>query len=153
LIIGALVLPQTSAGTGGFSEPVETATLKGQTASVLNAPPSIRRAVKAANRISDEPYRFGGGHGSFTSSGYDCSGSVSYVLHAAGFLKQPRTSGGLMTWGERGRGEYLTVYANGGHAYAVIAGLRFDTSGGAGPRWHSTQRSRLGYRARHAKGL
>jgi cell wall-associated NlpC family hydrolase len=119
------------------------------------APPQVVAAIAAANRINRKPYRYGGGHGRFRDSGYDCSGTVSYVLHAAGYLRRPRASGELMRFGRAGRGAWITVYANGGHAYMVIAGLRFDTSGPgpSGPRWRAQTRSSRGYVARHPVGL
>ena len=114
------------------------------------APEQVVAAVAAANRITLKPYKWGGGHGRWRDSGYDCSGTVSYVLHAAGLLKQARDSGGLMSYGERGKGAWITVYAHGGHAYMTIAGLRFDTSGRGeeGPRWRLERRS--GTRLRQA---
>ena len=97
----------------------------------------------AANRIAAFPYRWGGGHRTFHDSGYDCSGSVSYVLHATGQLGRPRDSGELMSWGQPGRGRWITVYANAGHAFMTVAGLRFDTSGrNAGGSWNR-QRARF----------
>ena len=121
-----------------------------------DAPPQIQEMIDAGNRIVGKPYRYGGGHGRWEDSGYDCSGTVSYVLHAAGMLDSPLTSGGLESWGARGRGSWATVYANGGHAYIIIAGLRLDTSGdasGSGPRWHTDLRSGSGYVVRHWSGL
>jgi cell wall-associated NlpC family hydrolase len=119
------------------------------------APPQVQAAIAAANRITRKPYRYGGGHGRFRDSGYDCSGAVSYVLHGAGLLDRPRDSSGLARWGSRGPGSWITVYANRGHAYVVIAGLRFDTSGRGerGPRWRPEPRSPRRYAARHAEGL
>ena len=119
------------------------------------APPQVVAAIAAANRINRKPYRYGGGHARFRDSGYDCSGTVSYVLHAAGYLRRPRASGDLMRFGRRGRGQWITVYANGGHAYIIIAGLRFDTSGPgpSGPRWRAQKRSSGGYAVRHPVGL
>lgn len=119
------------------------------------APPQVVAAVEAANRITRKPYRYGGGHGRFRDSGYDCSGAVSYVLHGAGLLRRPLDSRGLMSWGRRGAGRWLTVYSNPGHAYVVIAGLRFDTSGRGerGPRWRPEPRRPRGSVARHAGGL
>ncbi len=102
------------------------------------APPAVQAAIEAANSIATTPYVWGGGHGSFESSGYDCSGAVSFALNGGGFLSSPLDSTGLSTWGEAGAGQWITVYANAGHAWVMIAGLAFDTSGGAGPRWHST---------------
>jgi cell wall-associated NlpC family hydrolase len=118
------------------------------------APKRIRKAIRAANKIRRTRYVWGGGHGSFKSKGYDCSGAVSYMLHGGRMLKSPMTSGSLASsWGRRGKGKWLTVYANGGHTYAVIAGLRWDTSGGPGPRWHDDMRSNRGFRKRNYKGL
>jgi peptidoglycan hydrolase-like protein with peptidoglycan-binding domain len=122
------------------------------------APPEVKDAIAAANAITTKPYRYGGGHGSFEDSGYDCSGAVSYALHGGGLLKAPLDSGSFMSWGDAGKGSWITVYANSGHAYTVIAGLRFDTSaagaeGGKGPRWRNTSRSASGYTARHPAGF
>jgi peptidoglycan hydrolase CwlO-like protein len=117
------------------------------------APPAVRAAIEAANAIADTPYIWGGGHGSFESSGYDCSGAVSYALHGGGFLESPLDSTGLETWGEPGPGRWITVYANAGHAWMMIAGLAFDTVGGPGPRWHSSPvDSTEGFIARHPSG-
>ncbi len=117
------------------------------------APPAIAAAIEAANSIATTPYIWGGGHGSFSSSGYDCSGAVSFALNGGGFLSSPLDSTGLSTWGEPGPGQWITVYANAGHAWMVIAGLAFDTSGGAGPRWHpSPVNSTEGFIARHPPG-
>jgi cell wall-associated NlpC family hydrolase len=115
----------------------------------------IGRMVAAGNRIARKPYRYGGGHGSFKDSGYDCSGSISYVLHAAGLLRTPLDSTGFMSYGRRGKGRRVTIYANAGHAYMVIDGRRFDTSAHkqTGSRWTSTPRSSAGYVARHPAGL
>jgi cell wall-associated NlpC family hydrolase len=115
----------------------------------------VKAAIAAGNRINRKPYRYGGGHGRFNDRGYDCSGAVSYVLHAAGLLDRPRDSSGLESWGTAGRGSQITVYANAGHAFMVVAGLRFDTSGAGedGPRWRPERRSGRGYVIRHAPGL
>jgi len=123
-------------------------------ASVPNeAPPAVAAAIEAANAIATTPYIWGGGHGSFESSGYDCSGAVSFALNGGGFLSSPLDSTGLSTWGEPGPGQWITVYANSGHAWVMIAGLAFDTSGGAGPRWHSSPvNSTEGFIARHPPG-
>ena len=134
--------------------PGSTATLlpDGRAVPPAGAPPAVVAAIEAANAISDTPYLWGGGHGSFESSGYDCSGAVSYALHGGGFLSSPLDSTGLAFWGEPGPGSWITVYAYSGHAYAVIAGLRWDTSDGAGPRWHADARSSAGFVARHPSG-
>jgi hypothetical protein len=119
------------------------------------APEQVKQAVYAANRITRKPYRYGGGHRRFRSSGYDCSGSVSYALHGGDLLDSPLDSSSFMRWGDRGRGAWITVYTNPGHAFVVIAGLRFDTSGAGerGPRWRLESRSTRGYRARHPEGF
>ncbi|MGI9097737.1 MAG: peptidoglycan-binding protein [Solirubrobacteraceae bacterium] len=119
------------------------------------APAPVQLVIAAANALADKPYRYGGGHGDFEDSAYDCSGAVSYVLHAAGLLPSPLDSSGLMQFGEAGQGTWMTVYARGDHAYVVIAGLRFDTSGRGeeGPRWRSEPGSRRRYEARHPAGL
>jgi hypothetical protein len=118
------------------------------------APEAVKRAIYAANEITRKPYRYGGGHASFRSRGYDCSGAVSYALHGGGLLDRPLHSSAFMRWGERGKGKWITVYTNPGHAFVVIAGLRFDTSGPgeSGPRWRSGARSSRGYRTRHPEG-
>jgi hypothetical protein len=118
-------------------------------------PVAVTRAIAAANRIAGFPYRLGGGHRTFHDSAYDCSGSVSYVLHATGRLGRPRDSGELISWGSAGRGRWITVYANPGHAYMVIRGRRYDTTGRAesGSRWQRADRSSAGYVARHPPGL
>jgi septal ring factor EnvC (AmiA/AmiB activator) len=117
----------------------ETATLNpdGSATAPASAPQQVKDVIAAANAIRDKPYLWGGGHGSFEASGYDCSGAVSYALHGGGFLSSPLDSTGFMSWGESGVGNWITVYANSGHAYAMIAGLRWDTSdsGGDGPSW------------------
>lgn len=120
------------------------------------APPAVQAAIEAANSIATTPYIWGGGHGSFESSGYDCSGAVSFALNGGGFLSSPLDSTGLSTWGEPGPGQWITVYANAGHAYAVIAGFRWDTAGdssGTGPRWHEELLSNEGFVARHPAGF
>jgi septal ring factor EnvC (AmiA/AmiB activator) len=119
-----------------------------------SAPQAVKDVIAAANAIATTPYVWGGGHGSFESSGYDCSGAVSYALHGGGLLESPLDSTGLTTWGEPGPGRWITVYGNSGHAWMVVAGLAFDTSGGAGPRWHNPwPNSPEGFIARHPAGL
>jgi cell wall-associated NlpC family hydrolase len=113
----------------------------------------LARAVAAANRIAPLPYRYGGGHGSFHDSGYDCSGSVSYVLHAIGRLSSPLDSSALMSYGSAGHGRLITIYANPGHAYMMIGNRRFDTSSSTGTRWAGGPRSTAGYVVRHPTGL
>jgi len=120
-----------------------------------SAPQPVKDAIAAANRIVDRPYRYGGGHGRWEDTGYDCSGTVSYALHGAGLLDRSRDSTGFESYGRKGRGEWITIYANSGHAYAVIAGLRLDTSGAgeSGPRWRPEPRSGSGYVVRHPADL
>jgi peptidoglycan hydrolase-like protein with peptidoglycan-binding domain len=115
----------------------------------------VARVIAAANEIATKPYRYGGGHGSFTDSGYDCSGSISYALHGGGLLSSPLDSSAFMSWGAPGPGKRITIYANPGHAFMVVDGRRFDTSARSetGSRWSSTMRSTAGYVARHPRGL
>lgn len=134
----------------------------GQEARVINeseasapssAPAAVQEVIAAGNAIATTPYIWGGGHGSFESPGYDCSGAVSYALHGGGFLESPLDSTGLETWGEPGPGQWITVYANAGHAWMVVAGIAFDTVGGPGPRWHDPWvDSPEGFVARHPAG-
>jgi septal ring factor EnvC (AmiA/AmiB activator) len=137
--------------------PGESATLlsNGQAAAPASAPDPVKAVIAAANQIASTPYIWGGGHGSWDSPGYDCSGAVSFALHGGGFLPSPLDSTGLETWGVPGPGRWITVYANAGHAFAVIAGLRWDTVGdlsGSGPRWHTDMVSTAGFIARHPDG-
>ena len=124
------------------------------------APDPVKQAIWAANQIVGMPYRLGGGHKlGFTDRAYDCSGTVSFAMHGAGLLTAPRDSSSFLRYGVAGKGQWITVYTNPSHAFAVIAGLRLDTSaagdpaGGSGPRWRPNLRSTRGYRARHPLGL
>jgi hypothetical protein len=121
-----------------------------------SAPPRVKAVIAAANKIRSKPYVWGGGHARWWDRGYDCSGSVSYALHGGRFLESPLPSGPMESWGEEGEGRWITVYANAGHAYAVIAGYRWDTSGDSGgetgPRWHEDLRDNVGFVARHPAG-
>lgn len=119
------------------------------------APEPVKRIIAAANEIHSKPYKYGGGHGNYNDSGYDCSGSMSYALHGADLLDEALDSSGFMSYGEAGKGRWVTIYAHGGHAYMVVAGLRFDTSGRKerGSRWTTDMRSSRGYRLRHIPGL
>jgi cell wall-associated NlpC family hydrolase len=168
-------LPAASAGTNGSYTPpppgerkrvytathpvggVDSAILLNRTAlAPPSAPDPIRAMISAANLIVGQPYRLGGGHGSFQSKGYDCSGAVSYALAGAGLLQTPLTSGQFMGYGAPGRGQWLTIYASPSHVYAVIAGLRWDTVGdarGSGPRWHPFDAYPSGFAVRHVPGL
>ena len=122
-----------------------------------SAPGRVKRVIAFANRIRTKPYLWGGGHGRWWDRGYDCSGSVSYALHGGRFLSSPLPSGPLERWGMGGEGRWITVYANSGHTYAMIAGYRWDTSGNGGgktgPSWHEDVRSGNGYVARHPAGF
>jgi hypothetical protein len=151
-------VPDPAAPTG----PPGRATLlsTGQALAPSNAPPQVAAAIAAANTIATRPYVYGGGHKSFFSAGYDCSGAVSFLLHGGGLLPSPLPSGPLMKYGVPGRGTWITVFSNPGHAYAVVAGLRWDTSAvgeklnaGSGPRWRASKRRPRGYVARHYPGL
>lgn len=115
------------------------------------APLEVQQAVWAANDLLDKPYVYGGGHKSFRAAGYDCSGTVSYALNGAGLLDVPLDSSSFMSWGDAGKGTWITVYTNPGHAFVVIAGLRLDTSGPGekGPRWRPGKYSTSGFKVRH----
>lgn len=132
------------------------ALVNGRAVAPAGAPLVVKGVIEAANEISDMPYVWGGGHGSFEDSGYDCSGAVSYALRGGGLIDSPLDSGGFTAWGSPGGGSWITVYANYGHAYMVVAGLRFDTGGtggGNGPRWSQVMRSPSGFTARHPQGF
>jgi hypothetical protein len=137
--------------------PGETATIgpDGLAIAPASAPEAVKAMIAAGNQIHDKPYKYGGGHGRWNDTGYDCSGSMSYVFHAVGMLDQALDSTGFMSWGEAGKGTWVTNYANAGHSYMVIAGLRFDTSGRAedNSRWDTEMRSSAGYTVRHPPGL
>jgi hypothetical protein len=152
--------------TGGVGQPPDLGGLPGQTLTTISAdgrsatapagaPAAVRKAVRTANLITGKPYRWGGGHRRFNDSAYDCSGAVSFALHGGGLVLSPLDSRGFMHWGQPGPGAWITVYANRRHAYAVLAGLRFDTSGpgASGPRWRPTPRLPDGFTARHFPGL
>jgi hypothetical protein len=171
LAVAAPAAAQTGGVPGGTTSTTTTTTPApsgttavlnpdGSATAPANAPRPVRKAINAGNRIRTRPYLWGGGHRSFKARGYDCSGAISYLMHAAGLLKRPMASGPFMRWGEPGLGQWITVYANRGHMYAVIAGLRYDTSAvgeslnqGSGPRWRATARSNSGYAARYRPGL
>jgi hypothetical protein len=127
----------------------------GEAIAPVDAPAAVQRVIAAANRIRTKPYVWGGGHGHWWDRGYDCSGSVSFALHGGELLDSPLPSGLMTRWGSPGPGRWITVYANAGHVYAVIAGLRWDTSGnmrGTGPRWHTDMADRRGFVVRHPAG-
>jgi hypothetical protein len=179
LVVPAAAQAQSTGGAEYVPPPPENMSVAGSVAQLLpdgsaaapaDAPPAVQQAIWAANKLQDKPYKYGGGHAKIEDTGYDCSGTVSYALIAAGLLTSPLPSGPFARWGERGRGQWITVYAHSGHAYMVIAGLRLDTSAYAsrtarrskkvarsaferGPRWRPTSRPSRGFRARHPLGL
>jgi membrane-bound lytic murein transglycosylase B len=141
----------------GFEVAGPSAAMTGELASPpRSAPPAVKAVIAAANSIVDTPYVWGGGHGSWYSYGYDCSGAVSFALHGGGLLQTPLVSGALESYGEPGPGRWITIYANAGHAYMVVAGLRFDTAGDpegvSGPRWHAEPPYPEGFVVRHPPG-
>jgi cell wall-associated NlpC family hydrolase len=150
---GGAALPRASQTT----TPTEQATIgpDGKAIAPASAPPQVQQIIAAANEIEGKPYKYGGGHGKWDDSGYDCSGSVSYALHGAGLLEDALPSGAFESWGEPGEGTWVTIYANGGHMFMVVAGLRFDTSARrqVGGRWTTQSRSPRGYTVRHPDGL
>jgi hypothetical protein len=168
LLASACAAPAASAakpGNGGFAgdPPVKKARIvKGVAVAPTGAPRQVVQVIQAANRIVRMPYHYGGGHRAFTDSGYDCSGSVSFALHGAGLLSSPLDSSSFMRWGRAGSGRWMTIYSNPGHAFLIVAGLRFDTGWrdatvrgtypGSGPRWGHT-RPTTGFAARHPAGL
>ncbi len=153
--------------------PPEKATIwAGKAVAPASAPPRVKAVIEAGNQIIGKPYRYGGGHRPFTArsvrgrsarrvrldSGYDCSGSVSHALYGGRFLRTPLASGDLMSWGDDGPGQWITVYAHGGHAYLVVAGLRLDTSlrddpSRTGPQWSLKLRRSASYQPRHPRGF
>ena len=166
----------STGGTGGTgigapaSAPSTPAhpTVPGVSAKIINgiayapsfAPKQVKQIIWAGNQIRHKPYVYGGGHGIWKDAGYDCSGSVSYVLHAAGLIKTSMDSSEFETWGQSGLGQWITVYANPGHAFLEVAGIRLDTSSegdrtpvpGTGPRWHSLLRQTSNFQPRHPLG-
>ena len=164
----ALPSPALAADTGGIgpasgSSPTGTTPgpkaklVDGKALAPADAPPRVVRAIEAANSIEDKPYEYGGGHASWIDEGYDCSGTVSFALgkYGAKIIDAPMPSTGYMRWEEPGAGKWITTYANGGHMYVVIAGLRFDTSQtpGDGPGWSKTKLDQAGYSVRHPAGF
>jgi cell wall-associated NlpC family hydrolase len=150
------VSSETTYEAGAPTEPAgpvgKAALVRGRAIAPVDAPPVVRKVIAAANKIRTTPYIWGGGHGRWWDRGYDCSGAVSFALHGGSLLGSPLPSGPMMSWGKRGHGRWITIYANDGHAFAVIAGLRWDTVGGPGPRWHTNMVSSRGFVARHPVG-
>jgi cell wall-associated NlpC family hydrolase len=141
----------------GGSNAVDTAIALGNGVALppLEAPEAVKKMIEAGNGIARTPYKWGGGHGKWQDTGYDCSGSVSFVLAAAGLLGAPLASGPLMSWGEPGKGKWVTIWTHEGHVFLEVAGIRFDTSAQrvTGSRWINEMRSTEGFVARHPAGL
>ena len=128
----------------------------GKCAAPENAPLTVKKAIWAGNYLVGRPYVWGGGHGTFYDRGYDCSGSISFLLHHASCLDQPTTSAALKNFGEPGLGRWITIYARDGHTFAIVCGIRLDTTGphgDEGPRWRRNDRGPAGFVARHPPGL
>lgn len=145
-----------------------TRTVRGKVARILrdgfaaapaNAPRAVQQAIWAGNQLIGRPYWYGGGHGTFISDGYDCSGSVSFALHGGHLLSAPIDSLQMIDWGDGGRGHWMTIYTNAGHAFLEIAGIRLDTStagdpgGLSGPRWRPLLADTAGFVQRHPAGF
>jgi hypothetical protein len=162
-LVFAGLVSSTMAETFPASGPIVAGSIArlryGKAAAPQRAPITVKRAIWAANQLSTKPYRFGGGHRSFYDAAYDCSGTISYALGGAGLIRSPMSSSEFRRYGERGRGKWITIYARPGHTFAVIAGLRLDTTpwddytGRWAPRWQSTERVPLKFEARHPVGL
>jgi cell wall-associated NlpC family hydrolase len=134
--------------------PIPQVRSDGTAVAPLTAPSVVAAVIGAGNAIATTPYKWGGGHGAWKDNGYDCSGSVSFALAGAGLMNSPLTSGMFMSWGDAGPGRWITIYANNGHVWMTVAGLRFDTSGANGfTRWQSMRgRSTAGFVMRHPPG-
>lgn len=130
-------------------------TADGLAVAPLDAPPVVQAVIQAGNQIARLPYRYGGGHATWIDTAYDCSASISFAFAAAGLINAPMVSGDLAHWGDPGPGRWITVFANGGHTFMYVAGLRFDTGGlrATGSRWQATSRSTVGFAERHPPGL
>lgn len=161
--LAALALAASAQAGGGLSTTSPT-TVKGSKAKLVggraiapaNAPEQVQRVIAAANKIRNKPYKWGGGHGNWKDNGYDCSGAVSYALHGGRLLKTPLDSTGLSKYGDKGKGQWISVYGNPSHAYMIVAGLRFDTSNtrGNGPSWSKSTQSTSGkFKVRHPRGF
>ncbi|HEY5941876.1 MAG TPA: hypothetical protein VIT89_03330 [Solirubrobacterales bacterium] len=150
--------PEAEQPPAPTAPPGKAILVKGRAIAPADAPPAVKRVIAAANKIRTKPYIYGGGHARWWDAGYDCSGAVSYALRGAGLIDTPMPSGSLAGWGSAGKGRWITVYANGGHAYAIIAGLRWDTAGttnGTGPRWHKSLKAQASgpFTTRHPEGF
>lgn len=151
------VSPTTPEAAVPTAPPGKAILVNGRAVPPADAPPAVKQVIAAANKIRTKPYIYGGGHARWWDAGYDCSGAVSFALRGAGLIDTPMPSGSLAGWGSAGKGRWITVYANGGHAYAIIAGLRWDTAGttnGTGPRWHKSLKAQASgpFTVRHPDG-
>ena len=150
---------KSSGGTGSTGTvPGAKAKINGEGKAIApaGAPRAVKRVITAANKIEDKPYKYGGGHGNWKDTGYDCSGAASFALRGGGLLKAPIDSSGMARYGEPGKGRWISVYGAPSHGYIVVAGLRFDTSmtPGNGPGWSKSLRSTPeNYKVRHPEGL
>ena len=163
------LLPSAEAGYTTATAPTSGPTIPGDRAAMdrktgiafapENAPECVKRAIWATNFLRKKPYVWGGGHSGFYQDGYDCSATVSFLLRHAGRLSAPTVSRAFTRYGNSGKGRWITIYARNGHVFAVVAGLRLDTTDmcqfttGDGPRWRTTPRSPSGFVARHPEGL
>jgi hypothetical protein len=165
----ACLVPATAAGSSSGGTPYQAPPHKakivnGRAVAPSDAPAKVKAVIRAANKIVEKPYRYGGGHGKWNDSGYDCSGSVSFALHGAKLISRPMDSTEFMGWAHGGSGRWVTIYSNSGHAFMMVAGLRFDTGyrdayaaqhgakPGSGPRW-GKKRPTSGFVARHPSAL
>ena len=154
-----LALALLAPGAAAAAPAITPAHLNGDKAvAPKGAPDYVKDMIRAGNKIRNDKYVWGGGHGDWKDKGYDCSGAVSFVLHGAGMLDYALDSKGFMKWGESGRNDWVSIFASKDHVYMVVAGLRFDTSyitdgDKSGPGWSEYQRPAKGFRARHPAGL
>jgi hypothetical protein len=153
-----LTLSNCGSGGGGSYSQSRVTLINGRAVAPYNAPIAVKRAVAAGNALQRKPYRMGGGHARHNDSGYDCSGTVSYVLRNAGLMNSTMPSTGFRSYGRRGKGRWITVYARRGHVFMTIGGLRLDARGYSrgymgGPRWLVKPRSSRGFSVRHPRGL
>ena len=150
-------VPPPTEETPVTESPAEEATVTadGLAVAPASAPAEVKAVIDAGNRIATKPYKYGGGHGRWNDSGYDCSGSISYALRGGGLISRAHDSSEFMRYGKSGRGAWITIYANSGHAYMVVAGVRFDTSARkrGSSRWTAQGRSARGYTTRHPTGF
>ena len=157
LLVTARAAGETPPKTGPVVEGNRAVVRGGKCHPPANAPLAVKKAIWACNYLVGRPYVWGGGHGTFYDRGYDCSGSISFLLHHAGVLAQPTTSKGLKNFGAPGSGRWITIYARDGHTFAIVCGVRLDTTGRSGrdegPRWRRNDRGPRGFVVRHPPGM